>query len=190
MGQIEKFRKSRNPGNRNRDLKITKNPEWEIPKISKSRGSGSGFENYEKSRKTRNPGDRDQDLKITRKSRVENLEDTKIPEIGIYFYRISCGIRDFLSLGNFFPGIREFFLSRDSGFFKSRDFKTGIFYYPRDRDFFVGWDNPTKSQLWSSLDSSGFNQDDYLCCSFSKKNLERASRLFFVFRFIVNWMSM
>ena len=42
-----------------------------IPKIPKSRGSGSGFENpekipKEKSRKSRNPEDRDRNLKITR----------------------------------------------------------------------------------------------------------------------------
>ena len=52
-----------------------------IPKIPKSRGSGSGFENpekipSEKSRKSRNPGDRDRGFKIPRKSR-ENPE--KIP---------------------------------------------------------------------------------------------------------------
>ena len=60
--------RSRNPGNGYRDLKITKNPECQIPKISKSRGSGSGYENAEW---------------IPRKSRMQNLKNPKSLGIGI-----------------------------------------------------------------------------------------------------------
>ena len=55
-----------------------------IPKIPKSRGSGSGFENpekipKEKSRKSQNPGDRDRDFKTSKKSRKN--PESKIPKI-------------------------------------------------------------------------------------------------------------
>ena len=100
----EKSRKSQNPGDRDRDFetskKSRKNPECEIPKIPKSRGSGLGFENpeeiprksrknpeknpekipNEKSRKSQNPGDRDLFFRdIPGKSRSGGVKELKDP---------------------------------------------------------------------------------------------------------------
>ena len=95
-----------------------------ILKIPKSRGSGSRFENSEKipKEKSKNPGDRDRDFKISKKSR-------KIRESGNRDWALKIPIK-FLSPGFFTFGISRYFLSPGSGF------------------LFVGWDIPTKSQLW------------------------------------------
>ena len=101
-------------------------------KIPKSRGSGSGFLNLEKipsakSRKSQNPGF----LTIGIFSKFyENPRDFKqSPGFGIFF-----------SLGIFIPRT----LSKSAGFgiFQLRDFLSP------GSGFFVGWDIPTKSQLW------------------------------------------
>ena len=68
-----------------------------IPKILKSRGSGSGFENFEKmpSEKSRNPGDRD----------IKNLEKSRKQNPGILFW-----VSGLLSPGfaNLIHGNRDF----------------------------------------------------------------------------------
>ena len=131
---FEKSQKSCIPGDRDRDLK---RPE-KIPseKFWKSRIGMHYFHKFE--------------------IPLKNLETTLgfygFLTIGIFerffensrdFWQIS-GIQDFLILGIFVPGIRDFskfrdFYLQDSGFF--------IFGISRGSEFFVGWDILTKSQL-------------------------------------------
>ena len=80
------------PGIRIGIWKFRKNPEWKIPKIPKSRGSGSGFEIPEKIPKT---------------PRVKNPENLKMPGNGIRFLGfLILGIPDFLS--SWYPQIGIF----------------------------------------------------------------------------------
>ena len=113
LGWIEKSRKSRNPGDRDRDLKIPKkarekNPENPGVAIGILKNRKNPKKNLEKIlsakfQKSLNPGDRDRDrdLKISKKSR-KNLE-WKIRRNGEF-----PGIRDSLSLGILIPRIRDF----------------------------------------------------------------------------------
>ena len=113
--------------------------DWKIPKIPKSCGSKSGFENPEK-----NP---EWKIAITPKSPGSGFIFSGYPEALVWnycnvvfttfwaseFFRDFLqipGIRDFLSLMIFIPGFRDFFESRDfypvdSGFFT---FGIGIFF--------------------------------------------------------------
>ena len=95
-----------------------------IPKIPKSRRSGSGSENPEKI--------------ASEKSRFSGHRDFQIPGIRD-FYPWASGF--FLILGFLYPWFGIF-----SGSFYLRDIP-GIYFIPGIGIFFVGWDFPTKSQL-------------------------------------------
>ena len=93
-----------------------------------------------------NPGDRDLDLKIP-----------KIPKFSVFaVFWPTRFFRDFLKIPGIFgksQGFGIFFLSLVTlipGILVpgNRDFSLFRDFNPRDRDFFVGWDIPTKSQLW------------------------------------------
>ena len=110
IGLIKKSLKSRNPGNRYRDIKTSKkfwkNPESKIPWIPKSRGSESGFENLEKIPKI--PGIRD--LEFFFESRDFYPRDSNPCDSGFSWVSgfVCPGFGIFLSLGILIPGIRDF----------------------------------------------------------------------------------
>ena len=166
-----KIPKIHNPKDRELDLKIWKKNHEKISKKSwaeKSLIHGNELDlkilkNLEW--KPRNPGNRDWAMETSKKSeisRVEHLQNLAWSGYGFEYFeknpekipseksRKLKNPRDrnlFLSLGILTPEIRDFSYFRN--------------FYPKDCDFFVGLDIPTKSRLWSQWWTTDKINDDF-----------------------------